>query len=96
MVKRIGTIRRKTRHKLGKKPREKGKISIRSYFQKYAQGERVVLKTNPTVHKGLYHPRFYGKTGKVVGMTGECCRVKINDQGKEKTLIVHPVHLKKV
>ena len=43
MVTRIGTKRRKTRHKLKRKPAEKGKIPLSKYFQTFESGERVGL-----------------------------------------------------
>ncbi len=96
MVKRIGSIRRKTRHKLSKKPREKGKISLSRYFQEFKKDEKVVLVAEPGVHKGTYHPRYYGKSGIVQKKEGTCYVVMVKDQGKQKALAIHPVHLKKV
>jgi large subunit ribosomal protein L21e len=96
MVKRIGTSRRKTRQKF-KKPRgEAGKISISKYLQNFEQGEKVCFKAEPAIQKGLYFPRFHGKNGVVKGMKGKCYQVKIKDGNKEKLIIVHPVHLKRL
>ena len=96
MVQRIGTSRRKTRQKF-KKPRgESGKISISKYLQDFKQGEKVCLKAEPAVQKGLYYPRFHGKAGVVKDKKGKCYEVRIKDGGKEKTVIVHPVHLKRL
>jgi len=95
MVKRIGGIRRKTRYKLRKEKRGKGKISITNYFQSFKIGDRVHLGVESAVQKGMYHPRFMGKSGVIKGSRGKCYEVSINDFGKEKKLIVHPVHLKK-
>jgi ribosomal protein L21E len=96
MVKRIGTARRKTRQKLSKPLRSKGKLSLRQYFQEFVDDEKVVLKAEPAVQDGMYHPRFHGKHGIIKGSQGECYFVEINDQGKTKNLLVHPVHLKKI
>ena len=96
MVKRIGTFRRKTRHKLGKKKRTKGKISVSSYFKVFKVGDKVVLKAEPAVQKGMYLPRFYGRTGVIKGKQGNCYEIAIKDQKKEKTVMVHPVHLKRL
>ena len=96
MVKRIGGFRRKTRHKLQKKARQKGKLSLRKYFQKFEIGQKVLLKADSIVQKGMYHPRFHGKIGIIKGKEGRCYEVKIKDYSKEKTLIVHPVHLESV
>lgn len=95
MSKRIGTARRKTRHKLSKTFRRKGKISISNYFQSFNNGDRVVLSAEPAYQKGMYHPRFMGKNGVVKNKKGKCFEITISDQGKEKTLIVHPIHLKR-
>ena len=96
MVTRIGGFRRKTRSKLRKRKSDRGKISINKYLQKFKVGERVCLKAEPAVQHGMYFPRFHGKHGVVSGMQGKCYTIKIKDKTKEKELIVHPVHLKKV
>lgn len=95
MVKRIGGIRRKTRYKLRKEKRSKGKISITKYLQSFNAGDRVYLSVEPAVQKGMYHPRFMGKSGVIKNKRGNCYEVAINDLGKGKTLIIHPVHLRK-
>lgn len=96
MVKRIGKGRRKTRHAMRKNIRKKGKISISSYFQEFKEGDKVALKAEPAVQKGMYFRRFHGQTGIIKGKTGKCYEVMLKDRGKQKMLIVHPVHLKKV
>ncbi len=95
MVKRIGGLRRKTRYKLSKEKRGKGKISITNYLQSFSTGDRVYLGAESAVQKGMYHPRFMGRSGIIKGKRGKCYEVSINDIGKEKTLVVHPIHLKR-
>jgi large subunit ribosomal protein L21e len=94
-MQRIGGFRRKTRHKLRKKKSDRGKIAITRYLQKFEMGERVVLKADSSVQKGMYFPRFHGLSGVIQGMQGKNYKVKIKDGGKDKSLLVHPVHLKK-
>jgi len=96
MVKRIGTLRNRTRQKFTKDSNCKGKISMTDYFQEFKDGDKVVLKTESAVQKGMYHPRFYGKVGTIIGKEGRCYRINIVDIHKSKTLIVHPVHLKRL
>ena len=93
-MKRIGGPRRKSRHKFKKDKRDKGKISVTRFMQKFEAGQKVHLILEPSVHRGLYHSRFVGKTGTIKAAKGRCYEVLIRDGGKEKTLIVHPVHLK--
>ncbi|MBW2990984.1 50S ribosomal protein L21e [Candidatus Woesearchaeota archaeon] len=95
MVQRIGGSRRKARYKLKKKKKHKGKLSLKKYLEEYKTGERIVLKPDPFVQKGIFHLRFAGKAGVVKKKTGTCYEVVIKDFKKEKKLIVHPVHMKK-
>ncbi len=95
MAKRTGNYRRKTRHKMHKPLREKGKISIRRYLQTFKQGDKVVLKAEPAIQTGLYMVRrYHGMVGTVEAKRGACYEVSIFDRNKEKTMLVHPVHLK--
>jgi len=96
MAKRIGGSKRKTRHKFQKKVRKKGKVSISKYLQKFNLGDKVYLNIEPAVQKGMYPPRFMGKTGTINKKSGRCYEVVINEGRKEKQLIIHPVHLKRL
>lgn len=95
MVTRIGTSRRKTRYLLKKPAGQKGKISLRNFFQRFEQGDRVCLCAEPSYHRGMYFRRFHNMVGKVTRKRGYCYELLINDKGKQKTIIVHPVHLRK-
>lgn len=96
MVQRTGGFRRKTRSKLSKSPRTKGKVSIRRVLQQFKPGEKVTLAAEPAVQGGMYHPRHHGKAGYVVEQQGECVKVDVRDGNKQKTLIIHPVHLRRM
>ncbi len=95
-MKKTGGLRRKTRSLFRKHKKEKGKMSLKKYLQSFNKGDRVELGVESSVHKGMYHPRFHGKTGSIKAKTGKCYEVLITDGGKQKILIVHPVHLKRV
>ena len=95
MVKRIGSRQRKTRYKLQRHFRQKGKIPLSQYFQQLQDGDSVSLVLNSAVQHGYFFPRFHGLTGVVCGKRGRCYEVRIADGGKEKLLVVHPIHLKK-
>ena len=96
MGKRKGGYRRRTRHLMRKNVRAKGKIKLAAYFAEYKPGDKVALFAEPAVQGGIYHLRFHGKTGIVKGMQGECYNVAIVDGGKAKSVLVHPVHLKRM
>lgn len=95
MAQRIGRFRRKTRSKLKKNIDDKGKISINNYLNEYKNDDKVLLKAEPAVQKGMYFPRFHGKTGTVVGKQGSSYKVKIYDFKKPKIILIHPVHLRR-
>ena len=92
----VGQGRKKTRQKLSKSLRDKGKISIRAYLQKFNNDDKVQLIAEPAIQKGFYHARFYGKFGKITGKQGTNYYVEIIDISKPKKILVHPVHLRKI
>ena len=94
-MKRIGGLRRKTRHKLKKSVRTKGKISLRRFFQNFETGDLVYLVAEPAIQKGLYNPRFHGKAGIIENKQGSNYYVKIKDGNKIKSILTHPSHLKR-
>jgi len=96
MSKRLGGSRAGTRRVFCKEPRSKGKISLTRFFMPFNVGDIAVLNAEPAIQCNLYHHRFHGKAGTVIGKRGDCYELKIQDGGKEKMVIVHPVHLKKV
>jgi large subunit ribosomal protein L21e len=95
-MKRTGGLRRKTRYLFKKHRSAKGKISLANYLQEFKAGEKVILSLESAVQKGMYHPRFYGKMGKISGKKGRCYEVSITEGNNEKTVIAHPVHLKRI
>ena len=93
MSNRKGGYRRKSRTLLRKHHRAAGKLQLTRFLAHYSAGDRVVLKAESAHHKGLFHPRFHGRIGTIVARRGRCYELTIYDGSKEKTLIVHPVHL---
>lgn len=75
--------------------RNKGKISLSRYFQKFETGDHVALvKERGTV---AYFPfRMQGRTGVVIGKRGFSYVVAVKDLNLPKQIIVHPSNLKRV
>lgn len=96
MVRRVGGTRRKSRSKLKKPLRERSKLSLSKYFQTFKAGDKVVLKIEPSVQEGMPPPRFQGNSATVKAKKATCYEVIIKDVNKEKVIVVHPIHLKKV
>ncbi|MBI2664363.1 50S ribosomal protein L21e [Candidatus Woesearchaeota archaeon] len=93
MVKNIGTGRTKTRSIFSVPKKMKGKLSLTRYFQQFSIGDAVALRAAPNIHKGLYHRRFHGKTGRVMAVRSNHCDVRIRDGNKDKIIVVNAVHL---
>ena len=87
-------FRASTRSLLRKKPRERGKLSVTKLLRQFNIGDKVIVKIDSAVHKGMPHRRFNGKTGTVVGRRGEAYLVKVRNILAWRTIIVHPAHLK--
>jgi len=96
MVTRIGSFNRKSRNKLTKHIRRRGKISTTKYMQSFEDGNKVKFKLEPALKSGMYNLRFHSKVGVVKGRQGACYKVIIKDGSKNKMLKVHPVHLERV
>jgi len=56
----------------------------------------VAIVTDPSVHKGMPHRRFHGKTGYVEGKRGTAYVVRVRQGNAMKQIIVRPEHLKRV
>lgn len=95
LVKAPRGTRHRTRKLLRKNIRERGSVPPLSLLMlEYKDGDRVHIVINPSVHKGMPHRRFHGKTGVVVGKRGKSYIVKVYLGDKEKTLFVRPEHLR--
>ena len=85
--------RARTRRLLKKKPRERGKIKLSKLLQEYNLGNRVVIKIDPSVHKGMPHKRYHGKIGTVIEKRGRSYVVSVTQGKATKEIIVRPEHL---
>ena len=82
-----------TRHLLKKKPRERGKLSLTNLLYQYELGNRVVIKIEPSVHKGMPHKRYHGKVGIVIDKRGRSYVVSVTQGNAVKEIIIRPEHL---
>ncbi|HET6403772.1 MAG TPA: 50S ribosomal protein L21e [Candidatus Thermoplasmatota archaeon] len=94
MVVRSKGFHSKTRHKLSKHPRERGNPPPSHALRDYPPGTKVAITLNPSVHKGMPHPRFQGLTGNVVERRGDAFVIEIMAKNKQKTIIARPEHLR--
>jgi len=84
----------KARKKLTK---ERGEgVTVSRAMGEFLEGERVILRIEPSVQKGRPHPRYQGRVGVVRGKRGRAYEVEITDGGKIKKVIILPEHLVRV
>jgi large subunit ribosomal protein L21e len=86
-------MRKKSRDKLSRTVRARGKSSVVRAIQEFETGAMVHVIIDPSIHKGMPHPRFHGKTGEVVGTRGRAFVLRVTDGNATKTLITLPEHL---
>lgn len=97
LVKAPRGYRHRTRKLLKKSVRERGIVPPLSLLiANYSVGERVHIVINPSVHAGMPHRRYHGKTGIIIGKRGKCYIVSVMLGDKEKTLFIRPEHLRPV
>lgn len=82
-----------TRRLLKKEPRERGKMRLSKLLYEYQPGNRVVIKIDPAVQKGMPHRRYHGKVGVVIDKRGRSYIVSVTQGEAVKEIIVRPEHL---
>ncbi|MEM5790633.1 MAG: 50S ribosomal protein L21e [Candidatus Aenigmatarchaeota archaeon] len=92
MVKKSRGFRSRTRKKL----RQKARPVITKFLQDIKIGEKVIILQDPYSQKGMPHPRFKGKVGKIIERRGKSYIVEIIDGNKVKKIISRPEHLRLV
>ena len=85
--------RRKTRSLLRRNPRERGKTGLSKILYEYKPGEKVVVKIDPSVHKGMPHRRYHGRIGVIVNKRGRSYVVNVTQGKAVKEIIVRPEHI---
>ena len=86
-------MRKKSRDKLSKTVRGRGISPVVRAIQEFETGAKVHVLIDPSIHKGMPHPRFHGKTGEVIGKRGRAFVLLVTDGNATKTLITLPEHL---
>ena len=78
-----------------KRQREHGKIKLSKYFQDFKKGDKVAVVRELSVQP-KFPKQLQGRSGVIDGKRGNYYIVKIKELNKQKTYIIHPVHLRKL
>ena len=91
--------RARTRHMFAKKHREHGPIHLGQYLMKVKTGDYVDIFANPSIHKGMPHKTYHGRTGIIFNVTKSSVGVRVNKEvnGRiiEKRIHVRIEHVRK-
>jgi len=82
------------RSKLSKENR--AKTTVNEKLKDFEEGEKVLIKVNPSVQESRPHMRFHGETGQVTGEQGESYEITVEDGKQTKKLYIPSVHLQEV
>jgi large subunit ribosomal protein L21e len=82
-------FKRKTREKL----KQTDILKPNMFLQEFKIGDIVHIDIQPSAKK-IPHPKFQGRTGKIIGKRGRAYIVNINDLKRTKQIIINPEHLK--
>ncbi|MDD5012101.1 MAG: 50S ribosomal protein L21e [Candidatus Nanoarchaeia archaeon] len=78
-----------------KSVRTRGKLQLSRYFQELKEGDFVAISREQAVQSS-FPERFQGLTGIVEGKRGKSYIVKIRDHNEYKSILIEPIHLKKI
>ena len=86
-------LQSKSRSTLKKEPRKKGKTGLSKLLHEYKSGDKVVIRVDSGVHKGMPHRRYLGKIGTVIDRRGGSYLIGVKQGEAVKEIIVRPEHL---
>lgn len=70
--------RARTRHMFAKKHRQHGPIHLSQYLLPIKVGDYVDIFADPSIHKGMPHKYYHGRTGIVFNVTKSAVGVRVN------------------
>mmetsp|Transcript_24912 Transcript_24912/g.41279 ORF Transcript_24912/g.41279 Transcript_24912/m.41279 type:complete len:162 (-) Transcript_24912:54-539(-) len=92
-------VRARTRHMFSKKHRQHGPINLSQYLMKVKVGDYVDIFADPSIHKGMPHKGYHGRTGIIFNVTKSAVGVRVNKlvNGRilEKRVHVRIEHVRK-
>lgn len=92
MTKKSHGFRAGSRNKLRKE--RSYRPTITKFLKEFKKGQNVMIDQEPSSQKGMPHPRFKGRVGKIIDKRGNSYIIEILDGNKVKRLISRPEHLK--
>lgn len=91
MASRSKGFRSKTRRVL--KRRGTRRLTVNEKLKELQIGSKTVLNLEPSIQRGMPHPRYQGAVGTIIAKRGRAYVVEIHDGHKPKHLVAFPEHL---
>ena len=92
-MRRSKVYRSRTRSLLRKHPRERGKIGLSRILRAYQIGDKVTILLEASVHKGMPHRRYHGRSGTIQEKRGKSYVVNVEMGKQTKQIIARPEHI---
>ena len=73
-------VRARTRHMFSKKFRQHGPVHLSQYLKPVKVGDYVDIFANPSIHRGMPHKFYHGRTGIVFNITKASVGVRVNKE----------------
>lgn len=71
-------VRARTRDLFAKPYKKHGAVPFQRYFTTFKVGDYVDVIADGSIHKGMPHKFYHGKTGRVFNVTAHACGVILN------------------
>ena len=85
--------RARTRHLFSKSFRQHGPVLLSKVLEVYKKGDFVDIIADGSIHKGMPHKFYHGKTGKVFDVTQHAIGVIVNKQVRGR-IIPKRIHVR--
>ena len=86
-------VRARTRDLFAKPFKKHGAVPFTKYFTNYKVGDYVDIIADGSIHKGMPHKYYHGKTGRVFNVTGVAIGVVVN-KGVNGRIIPKRLHIR--
>ncbi|TPX38210.1 hypothetical protein SmJEL517_g00419 [Synchytrium microbalum] len=91
-------LRARTRHLFSRPFGEKGRTPVSTYLRNFKVGDIVDIKANGSIHRGMPHKYYHGKTGVIYNVTkssvGVICYKIVGNRKMEKRVNLRVEHIK--
>ena len=86
-------LRARTRHLFSKGFRNHGPVHLSKILETYRKGDYVDIIADGSIHKGMPHKFYHGKTGRVFNVTQHAIGVVVNKQFRGR-IIPKRIHVR--